>query len=328
MQTSPTIRRVLSKPCLVRSMAVTESGRWGVILAGGDGTRLLPLTRRIAGDDRPKQFCTILGDGTLLQQTQRRVATIVSAPNIMFVLTQKHERFYEDHVSEMHPSRLVIQPRNQGTAAAILYSLLRLEELDPAGTVAFFPSDHHFENDAALAKQINLAFSAAESRPELVVLLGVVPEAPEVEYGWIQPDRRVADSLPGSLLRVNRFWEKPSPAVASALMGNGCLWNSFVMVGAVAAFLTLMRRCLATLVESFETIRSSFLTAKEAEAVHTLYSAIPAINFSERVLASSAPNLSVLRSHGLGWSDLGDASRVLSIVRRQAATITLRLDLV
>src|SRR5713226_4576409 len=71
-----------------------ESHRWGVILAGGDGKRLLPLTRRITGDDRPKQFCALTGGETLLKQTRRRVAQIIPEPQTLLILTRTHERYY------------------------------------------------------------------------------------------------------------------------------------------------------------------------------------------------------------------------------------------
>jgi mannose-1-phosphate guanylyltransferase len=73
--------------------------RWGVILAGGDGKRLLPLTRRITGDDRPKQFCAIVGDETLLQQTRRRVSRLVPRWRTLLMLTKTHESFYVDQVA-------------------------------------------------------------------------------------------------------------------------------------------------------------------------------------------------------------------------------------
>src|SRR6201993_2555615 len=70
--------------------------RWGIILAGGDGKRLLPLTRRITGDDRPKQFCALTGGETLLVETRQRVSRVVSDQQTLLVLTQTHESFFED----------------------------------------------------------------------------------------------------------------------------------------------------------------------------------------------------------------------------------------
>ena len=165
----------------------SRSHRWGLILAGGDGKRLLPLTRRIAGDDRPKQFCAVLGNETLLHQTQRRVSRLIQPWRTLLVLTSAHEPFYADEVAGIPSSRLLIQPSNQGTAPAILYSLLRLREMDPKGVVAFFPSDHHFSDDEAFTDHIDSAYAAVASRPEVVILLGIPPETPEVEYGWIEP---------------------------------------------------------------------------------------------------------------------------------------------
>lgn len=93
---------------------------WAVILAGGDGSRLLPLTREIAGDERPKQFCTVLGNSTLLDETRRRVELAFSPLKTMFVLTEKHKCYYEKALVDVPLQNLIIQPKNIGTAPAIL----------------------------------------------------------------------------------------------------------------------------------------------------------------------------------------------------------------
>ncbi|HLH06586.1 MAG TPA: sugar phosphate nucleotidyltransferase [Terriglobales bacterium] len=302
-------------PHLVPCWRERDNHRWAVILAGGDGKRLLPLTRRIAGDDRPKQFCSILGNETLLSQTRRRVGRIVSPKKTLVVVTEKHERFYADQVAGLHSSCLLVQPYNCGTGPAIIYSLLRVRALDPRAVIAFFPSDHHFADDEALVAAIEPAFRAAERRFHGVVLLGIKPFRPEVEYGWVEPGTRLTKQ--GSLFRVSRFWEKPSLALASELMNRGCLWNGFIMVGRVDCFLSLIRRTLPDLVRSVESIEPAFFTGAEREALLDLYSGVTATNFSETVLSAAPYDLAVLSAGDLGWSDLGDTARVLSVLERK-----------
>jgi mannose-1-phosphate guanylyltransferase len=233
------------------------------------------------------------------------------------VLTRAHESFYAGEVAGIASSRLLIQPSNRGTAPAILFSLLRLREMDPKGIVAIFPSDHHFSDDEAFISHTNSAYAAAALRPEMVILMGIPPEAPEVQYGWIEPGIPLGRPVPDRVCRVSRFWEKPNATLASALMERGCLWNSFVMVGHIEAFLELTRRALPDLVRSFESIRTALFTTSERMALRELYSSISATSFSHDVLSVQADDLAVLRATGLGWSDLGEPSRVRSVLERQ-----------
>jgi len=294
--------------------------RWGVVLAGGDGKRLLPLTRRMTGDDRPKQFCAVIGDQTLLQQTRCRVARMISRDRTLLVLTRAHERFYQPEVTGASPSLLLIQPQNSGTSAAIMYSLMRIRTMDSSGLVAFFPSDHYIADDEAFAAQVDLAFSLAEFYPEMVFLLGIVPEKPEASYGWIEPAALLQNPYAESISCVSRFWEKPSAVCASDLMGRGCLWNSFIMVGRADAFLNLAQRTIPCLYSAFESVRQSFSTATEESALYGLYHSIPSSSFSDEVLTVSPQDLAVIRSSGFGWSDLGEPERVLAVQARKGPT--------
>jgi mannose-1-phosphate guanylyltransferase len=232
-------------------------------------------------------------------------------------MNRVHERFYRDQVADVPLSRLLVQPQNRGTAVAILYSLMRVRELDSKGLVAFFPSDHHFINEEAFVDQIGLAFSLAESNPKKVILLGVEPETPEISYGWIEPGPRLESPYANSISHVKRFWEKPSETIASDLMRSGCLWNSFVMVGRVGSFLKLTRQAIPRLHNSFESIRHSFSTVKEADVLSALYAVIPSSSFSDDVLSVRPNGLAVMRGSGFGWSDLGEPCRVLSALARK-----------
>jgi mannose-1-phosphate guanylyltransferase len=284
--------------------------RWAVILAGGEGTRLRSLTRAIVGDERPKQFCPILGDETLLDQTRNRVALAVPSQQTLFVLTRTHQQFYRPHLGEVPPELLVVQPKNKGTAPAILYCLMRLSKIDPWSTVAFFPSDHYFSDDAGFMSYVDAAFDATHSGDDKVILLGIKPHEPETEFGWIEP---LASTLTSDAMSwVRRFWEKPTDEIARGLMDSGCLWNSFVMVGSVSAFLKMIRRALPDLWNSFKSIEPVLNTTEESQAVQDLYSLIPDTNFSQSVLAKRPGNLAVLPVAGLKWNDLGKPQRVLS----------------
>src|SRR5580658_4002401 len=98
--------------------------RCGVVLAGGDGSRLQSLSRRIAGDERPKQFCDMLGIGsTLLQRTANRVGRNISQDQIAYVVTRPHERYYKPLLEGVHPGRVFEQPSTQGTGVALLLSI-------------------------------------------------------------------------------------------------------------------------------------------------------------------------------------------------------------
>ena len=158
----------------------THKDRWAIILAGGDGSRLKPLTRVIAGDDRPKQFCPIFNGRTLLEQTQWRVALLLNPARTFTVVTRTHESFYQEQLKDSSNHRLLVQPENRGTAPAILLGFLRIAQLSPKAVVGIFPSDHYFTDEAHFMAQVDLAFDLVEANAGLITLLGITPDHGEV----------------------------------------------------------------------------------------------------------------------------------------------------
>ncbi len=296
-----------------QSSAWRRKERAAIILAGGEGSRLRSLTRKIAGHPIPKQFCAIFGTETLVEQTLRRVALGIEPALTSVVLTRTHERLYTPILSHMPPRNLVVQPQNRGTAPAILYSLLRLAELAPQAQVAIFPSDHFVDDDGGFMRHVDMAFAAVSSRPELTVLLGIQPEGAETGYGWIEPALSVLDT---AAFMVRRFWEKPNLELANELLGRGCLWNSFVMVGQLSTLLGLFVIALPDLYLAFKRIQPTLGTVFENKTVERLYEDLGHASFSEQVLARHPINLTVLPVRGVKWSDLGEPRRVIDTCAR------------
>ena len=159
------------------------------MLADGDGVLLRDLTRFVGGDDRPKQFCPLLGKKTLLQETQQRAERNIPADNILlYSLNRARQNYYPDELGA-RASQLVIQPGNKGTAPAVLYSLLHLALKDPDAVVAILPCDHYYSRETIFTGALESAFGLAQARAECVVLLGATPKGPETDMGGLSRGR-------------------------------------------------------------------------------------------------------------------------------------------
>ena len=145
-----------------------------------------------------------------------------------------------------------------------------------------------------------------------MILLGIRPEDAEPEYGWIEP----GEPIVGAVRRVRHFWEKPGPRLAETLLQRGCLWNSFVMVGGVPVLTSLIRAALPDLLGAFAPLLAAMGKASEGAAAEAVYADLPAVSFSEAVLACRPANLAVLPVRAVEWSDWGLPERVLATLAR------------
>ena len=147
-------------------------------------------------------------------------------------------------------------------------------------------------------------------------MLGIPADKPETQYGWIEPARPLYFDLMniGPVFHIGRFWEKPSSDVAKSLWREGFFWNSFVMVGWIAALLYLFARALPQLYISFAQSFSLFATSRERETIVQLYNNIPSVSFSDNVLTHFSTECLVLPVRNVLRSDLGEPTRVTSAI--------------
>lgn len=286
---------------------LTDSSCRALILAGGDGVRLRPLTRLICGDSRPKQFCPLLGRQTLLGRTRARVGQVVAPERTYFAVSESHQPYYSRELACVDPARILAQPANRGTAAAIAYGCVRILNEDPGAVIAMVPADHHYDDEAPFIDALWRTFGIARAYPSRIVLLGAEADRAETEFGWIEPGETSG--------QVSRFCEKPAPEHAQDLLARGCLWNTFVMTAYASTFRDILRDAIPAMVGAFERALDGKPELSRASA-RWLYNELESADFSHQVLSVSTDRLLVTRLAHAGWNDLGNPERVLETLER------------
>jgi len=287
---------------------------WGVVLAGGEGTRLKGLSQRICGDDRPKQYVPVLGERTLLRQTLDRVALAIPSARTAVVTVRSHAPYFGASWAGPEPPHVLVQPADRGTAAGVLYPVHWIARRDPGATVAVFPSDHFVSEPATLMEGIVQVAAWVDAHPDRLVLVGARASHPEVEYGWIELGRPLGSTVDSGIWDVRRFWEKPSEEQARVCFEAGCLWNTFILVGKVDIFLRAGREAVPEVNERLRRARAFLGTDEEAWALHQAYALMPRMNFSHAVLEPCPPFLAAAAVPRVVWSDLGTPRRVFEIL--------------
>ncbi len=286
---------------------------WVIVLAAGEGRRLHCLTTTSVGVAVPKQFCSLYGGRSLLQETLRRAAAIAQPDHVCAVVAEQHRHWWRRALKSLESGNIIVQPRNRGTANGILLPLLHIVRRDPDARIVLLPSDHYVEDEAALAAALHGALHALDTRQNDIVMLGIEPDQVDTELGYIvcgAPDTTGTCS-------VERFVEKPSAAVAQSLLTVGALWNTFIVVVRAQALLQIY-------VERFPRVVAGMRNAVEADAdrpddpvaAHRLYRNLADIDFSRHLLEGAEATLRVLPVAACGWSDLGTPKRVAETLGR------------
>jgi len=291
--------------------------RCGIILAAGEGERLRPFVHRLRGEPLPKQYVNFVGGRSMLEHTFARAERLIVPERLFAVVSRDHLRHPEvrRQLSGRPDGTIVAQPENRETAPGILLPLLRICRRYPDPVVAVFPSDHFVLQEELFMAHVDLACRVVEHYPSYLVLLGMEPDGPEPEYGYILPGDRLSRFGPLAVRQVARFVEKPDPGAARDLILDGGLWNTMVMVFQASTMLKLVRRSAPLLHGAFQRISDAVGTWGERSAIAEIYGEMEAVNFSRGVLEPvsrlEASPLLVLPVRGVSWSDWGSEQRIV-----------------
>ena len=270
-----------------------------VLLCGGSGTRLWPLSRK----SYPKQFSALIGSESLFQASARRLSAkgfaapiVVSAADFRFIVTEQLAR------AGVFASKILIEPEGRNTAAAICAAVLALDRTKPGALLLVAPSDHVIPDVARFRAAVQAAVPAAMAGQ--LVTFGIRPDRPETGYGWLELTEASVDfsAVPQPL---RRFVEKPDLGQAQAMLEAGrYLWNAgiflFTTTAVLEAFATYAPATLAAVRLALEGARIDLgFTRLAAEP----WSHLPDVSIDYAVM-EKARNLSVV-PYGGAWSDLG-----------------------
>jgi mannose-1-phosphate guanylyltransferase len=286
---------------------------WALILAAGEGTRLSSLTTTAGGLTVPKQFCSLRGGASLIEEALARAEAVTTRRRVLTVVAERHRRWWEAPLSPLPRDNLIVQPENRGTAAGLLLPLLHLVRRDPAATVLVLPSDHFVFDEAALARALQRVSRLAGGDGDHIYMLGLDPQEPDPEFGYIVPAVRSS----GAVAPVERFVEKPSAEVARGLIEAGALLNMFIIAASARALLGLYAARHAGLLRQMKrAVERDLHCTQDAPAARELYPRLPIQDFSRDVLEGQETRLRVLSIPACGWSDLGTPRRVAQTLTR------------
>lgn len=208
-----------------------------VIMAGGAGTRLWPLSRA----SRPKQLVRLFGGKSLLRHSFERLTSVVPAEQIHVITAEAHLPMIAEELPELAADNLIGEPIGRDTANAVGLAAAILHRRDPDGVMGVFTADHLISPVAAFAQAVESGFRAAIDAPDALVTFGVVPKSPETAYGYVRRGASVASGV----YRVQEFAEKPNVERAEQYVACGeFYWNSGNFAWRIATILDELRRHL------------------------------------------------------------------------------------
>jgi mannose-1-phosphate guanylyltransferase len=293
-------------------MSIDSAGSWSIVLAGGEGERARAFIERWLGYHKPKQYCAFTGTRSLFQHTVDRADVLGSPERRIVVAAPEHQGYLLEQLRGREGGRVVLQPKNRGTAPGVFLALTYVLARDPDATVMIYPSDHFVYPESTFLNVVRTAMWNARRHPVGPVLLGVQPSTTELDYGWIVPSPVESN---GDARRVEAFLEKPPRRLAEEALRKGALWNTMIVASKVQALWSLGWRSLPEIMPAFTRLLDTLRAGREDTPLEEIYLDLPSRDFSSGLLQRASDRSRVLEMTGVWWSDWGRPERILETLR-------------
>ncbi len=294
------------------------AGTYGVIMAGGSGTRFWPLSRAA----RPKQLLPLAGgEESLLRATMRRLEGLIATDHILVVTSEALAAQTRAALPELPAANILAEPVGRNTAPCVGWAASVVARTDPEAVLVVLPADHFIADEPAFRAVIEQAVEAARGGD--MVTVGIKPTRPETGYGYIE----LGEELGSSLHRARRFVEKPDEVRARQFLAAGrFLWNSGMFFFRADTVLEAVERDLPGLSEMLKKYDAAALKGEEAALVQSTYASLPDVSIDHGVMEKAA-RVAVIPGD-FGWSDVGSWTSAWELAAQDEAQNALFGDVV
>lgn len=273
---------------------------YAAIMAGGEGTRLWPVSREAC----PKQFLSVLGGEPLLVQTMKRLEGLLPPENILVLVNRKHQDVARRLVGDLPAENLIVEPRIRDTAPCIGLAAQIIRKRAGDQTVICLPSDHVIDHVEGLRESLRHAEACVEDDPSALYAIGIRPTYPATGYGYLLRGEQVAEIDGQAVHAVTSFHEKPPVALAEAYFDSGdYCWNSGIFFWRTDTILDAIGRNLPQLHEGLQQLEPALDTDRMAPALARVFPGLPHISIDYGVI-EKVDGVRVIEGH-FAWDDVG-----------------------